>query len=221
MESIPIKTEKELKVEVEKIYQEMIKKPEVVEALVLLDQLPENLKYHNKAHTLDVIRETILFTLADGQSGEVIDLEVIAAAWHDVGYVKRYKNNEPVAIELFKQSKTFQSLSPEDRQKIIDNILDTQLIVDDGKPKLLNSMSNRGYLLDADVSNFGREDYFENSKLIAEELGIDWSNIEARKKFLTFALELLVNHDWKTRSAKALRQKQKEINIKKLEEQLK
>jgi hypothetical protein len=212
-------SEEELKAEALVIYDEIIKEPEISEALGLLDKLPKNLKYHNKEHTLDVLKETILFALADGRDRETIRQQAISAAWHDVGFVKQHAQNEPVAVEMFKQSKTFQTLSEEQRNEIIANILDTQIVMKDDKPFLLQQRSRLGYVLDGDVSNFGREDFSEKRMRVAEELGLNLSNADIKRKFCKFVIELLRNHEWKTASARALRQAQKEINLRRAVEE--
>jgi hypothetical protein len=199
--------------EKERIFNEYIKRPEISEALNLLDRLPENLRYHNKAHTLDVIRETILFALGDGVEEKVLEEQIIAAAWHDVGYIEQYEHNEPIAVKLFQSSAAYEILPENVRYEIIANILDTQLVMENNKPFLRKKRSNYAYILDADVSNFGREDFWEKRLLIAEELGIDLTDIETKKKFYSFALKLLENQDWKTASARMLRQSQKEKNL--------
>lgn len=201
------------------VFAEMVKMPEVAEALAILDGLPKNLKYHAKDHTIDVIKETILFALADGADQKVMRQQVIAAAWHDTGYVKKYEQNEPEAVEMFQKSQAWQNLSDKERSEIVANILDSQMVMRENTPHLLMQRSRFGYVLDADVSNFGREDYFEKRTSVAEELGIDLSNPETKKKFFEFALQLLKNHEWKTASAKALRQAQKEKNLAILEKE--
>lgn len=203
----------------EAVFAEMAKMPEVAEALEILDSLPKNLKYHGKDHTLDVIREAILFALADGAGPEVVRQQAIAAAWHDTGYVKKYEQNEPEAVEMLRESKAWQNLSEEERKETVANILDSQMVMRENIPHLLKERSSHGYVLDADVSNFGRKDYFEKRAKVAEELGLDLSNLEIKKKFFGFALHLLKNHEWKTASARALRQTQKEKNIANLEEE--
>ena len=208
------KSEEILKGEMLAIYNEVIKEPEVAEALELLDRLPENLRYHNKEHTLDVLRETILFALADGADPETIKQQAVSAAWHDVGYVKQYEKNEPIALEMFKHSQAFKKLPPEQRDEISSNILDTQLIMRHGEPFLLQQKSRFGYLLDGDVSNFGRTDYWDKRMQVAEELKLDLSKVEVKERFYGFAVALLRNHQWKTKSARVLRQAQKEINLK-------
>ena len=46
--------EDKLQQETAELYAELIERPEVAEALELLDHLPEDLRYHVKDHTLDV-----------------------------------------------------------------------------------------------------------------------------------------------------------------------
>jgi hypothetical protein len=204
--------------EVTNLYNELIKTPEIREALTLLDGLPKHLRYHNKEHTLDVLHETILFAVADDASRDTIDEQAIAAAWHDVGYLERDKDNEPVAVELFEKSSAYQKLSEDKRREVAANILDTAMVTKEGKPVFLQECSDYGYILDGDVSNFGRKDFFEKGEKLAEELGVDFSNPQAKAGFYKFTLELLRNHEWKTGSARELRQHQKEENIFELEE---
>jgi hypothetical protein len=214
------KTEEELKDRVESLYMELTKRPEIKEALDLLDQLPENLIYHNKNHTIDVMKETILFALADGASQDIIELSAIAAAWHDVGYIRQYEHNEPVAVELFRQSEAFNNLSESDREEIISIILDTQMVMSDNQPHLLQKMSRFAYVLDGDVSNFGRSDYFDKRLSVAKELDIDLNDLNMKRGFFEFAIKLLENHSWKTESARRFRQSQKDINLKMMKDEL-
>ena len=214
MESVKQKiNEADLELEVLPVYNEIINKPEIIEALNLLDSLPKNLFYHNKNHTLDVIKETILFAIADNANLETIETQAIAAAWHDVGHTKRSKDHESIGVEIFKESEAYKNMSKRQRDEIVASIIDTQIIIKNGKPSFNKKRNTYGYVLDADVSNFGRKDYFEKGELVAKEAGLDLSDNETKKKFLNFAVELLKNHEWKTNSAKILRQEQKEINL--------
>jgi hypothetical protein len=221
LEQVKIKTSN-TEVSKEKIdtyFEEFIQMPEIAEALELLDKLPKDLTYHNKEHTLDVIKETILFCLKDKKSKEIIEHQVIAAAWHDIGFIESKQNNEPIAVKLFEQSETYKKLSDKYKIEIINSILDTQIIIVDSSPNLLQIRSKVGYMLDADVSNFGRDDFKDKLLQVAEETQVDLNDPKAEKKFYKFVIELLKNHEWKTDSAKMLRQNQKEINLKQLEEE--
>ena len=213
--------EEELRIEAKVVYSEVIKRPEIVEAFAILDRLPkEDFHYHNRAHTEDVILEAVLFAIADGADMDTIEQQAIAAAWHDVGFIEQYQKNEPIGVKLFKESEAYKTLSEETRDEVIANILDTQVVVENGIPSLPHGRSKKRYILDADVGNFGRKDFFDNRKKIADELKVDLSNPEAKKGFYSFALNLLKNHEWETDSARMLRQAQKDENIKQAEEEL-
>lgn len=204
--------------QVESLFNESMKKPEVVEAMNILDKLSPSFKYHSKEHTLDVIRETIRFALADGANRDIIGNQVIAAAWHDVGYTVDPKNHEAEGKKSFEQSETYKTLPDDVKNEIVSNILDTKINMESGSPELLQKRSIYGYLLDADVSNFGRDDFFEVFYKLADELNIDLNNVEAKKNFIKFTIKLMQKHQWKTSSARKMRQATKEKNIMKLVE---
>jgi fructose-specific component phosphotransferase system IIB-like protein len=208
--------EASLKERINEYFNELINLPEIAEALNLLDKLPADLAYHNKEHTLDVIKETILFCIVDNQSTEAMVHQVIAAAWHDVGFTVRRSENELEAVELFKQSQTYKKLSAEHKKEIIDSIFDTQITIVDGIPNQEKIRSKSGYMLDADVSNFGREDFMAKRLDVAIEQNIDLSNDYAISKFNKFTLKFLQKHKWKTPAAEKLREEQKQKNIEKL-----
>lgn len=213
IESVAGERGAELMRQCEILYAEFVRMPAVEEALTLLDTLPSHLKYHTKDHTIDVIKETILFALADGASRGVIEQQVIAAAWHDVGYIKQDKNNEPVAIQLFEQSSAYAQMDPHVREEIISNIGDTAVVAEGGAPRFHMAHSAFGYMLDGDLSNFGREDFFVCMDKIAEETGVDLDNQSERIKMYTFVIALLENHTWHTVGARVLRDAQKQRNL--------
>ena len=66
------------------------------------------------------------------------------------------------------------------------------------------------YLLDADLANFGREDFFEKSELQRREIG------EAPHIFRAKTRELMLHHKWLTPAARDLWQGTKEENLQKL-----
>jgi len=205
--------EESLKPKVEVVFAEIIKLPEIKEALDILDGLPENLKYHDKSHTVDVLKETILLCLADNVGEDILRQQCISAAWHDTGYIERYNENEPIAVELFRKSEAYKNLDEEARNEIEANILDTQMVMVDGVPHILQKRSSFAYVLDADVGNFGREDYWDKRLKVAEELNLDLNDPKINKLFTKFAIDLMINHEWKTEAAKKLRQGQKDKNI--------
>ncbi|MFM1848362.1 MAG: hypothetical protein RL417_1836, partial [Pseudomonadota bacterium] len=89
-------------------------------------------------------------------------------------------------------------------------VLDTRLVSTGGGRRQIATTGLSRYLLDADLSNFGRADFFEKSELQRLELGID------RERFLRRTFALISTHSWQTDAARRLRQPTKEENIRKL-----
>ncbi|MDZ4787283.1 MAG: hypothetical protein SGJ02_14520 [bacterium] len=180
---------------------------------VLKEKLPANLYYHNYSHTLDVIDEAFIFATADGLTEREIELLLIAAAYHDSGFINLAKENEALGSEL--AVKALQLVGGYTRQEsdlIKTMILDTTVRSTKVGFKQVPSTELSKYLLDADVSNLGREDFFEKGELVRKELG----NIP-KTIFYNHSLSLMKVHQWYTSAAKKLRQSQKEKNIAKLE----
>jgi hypothetical protein len=210
------KVEEEVSIKVE----ELKKIPIILKAFHILDKLPVYLKYHIKKHTEDVFHEAILFAMVDKIEEEKIIEIATAAAWHDVGFLIQPNDNEKEAIRLFEE----ESKQLESEQVKIKNIksmiLDTKLEITEQGPKMIMKNPMSAHLLDADVSNFGREDFREKLNLVAEEKNVDLNNKKEKLQFLRFTLSLLKNQNWNTHAAETLRQMQKIINTRNLEEEI-
>ena len=61
---------------------------------VLKDKLPENLTYHNLAHTLYVLDKAMHIGRKEGVNGDDMYLLKIAALYHDSGFIVDPKNHE-------------------------------------------------------------------------------------------------------------------------------
>jgi len=178
-------------------------------------ELPANLKYHTAEHVREVLQEAIRFAVTDGIGGRELELLGIAAAYHDSGFLRRYEDNEEIGAELAEQAmRRARTFGEEEITLVREMILDTR-VINDGSPYSTRASSELSkYLLDADLSNFGREDFFEKLLLVEEELG------KPHREHLEQTYRLFHNHRWLTPAAKQLRSSQKEINEKKLKEML-
>ena len=197
---------------------ELKKIPIISKAFSILDSLPKYLKYHIKKHTEDVFYESILFCLIDNIKEEMLIEIATAAAWHDVGYLIQPEDNEKEAVKLF--DKEAIKLYVIDKKNIREMIMDTKIHITNKGPKIFMTHPMSAYLLDADVSNFGRKDFQEKLELVAKEKNIDLNDKKAKLEFLKFTLALLKNNPWHTEAANKLRQAQKLLNIKKLEKEI-
>jgi hypothetical protein len=184
----------------------------IKEAFSLLSsKLPGNLLYHAYGHTEDVLREVVSLGLADDLAPRQIEILAVAAAWHDVGFIWSYTNNEPLAAEAAKSYlESCGTYTQSEIELIAQMIRDTALVAFGDSYKQIPSQPLSRYLLDADLANFGRADFFEKSELQRREIN------EEPQSFRRKTLALIKNHRWLTPAALARWQESKEENIRKL-----
>jgi uncharacterized protein len=171
-------------------------------------ELAADLLYHSYAHTEDVLAEAVRFALIDGVSSRDIELLAIAAAYHDMGFLQTRTHNEPIGAECARKAMVrLGGYSNDEISLVSQMILDTALIETASGPQRNCSTPLSRYLLDADLSTLGRNDFFTKGELLRQELG------EAQETFLKTSLALLHSHTWLTEAARALRQEQKDENL--------
>jgi signal transduction histidine kinase/predicted metal-dependent HD superfamily phosphohydrolase len=177
----------------------------------LREDLPPDLHYHCAAHTDDVLEETVLFSVVGGLSNYEIELLAIAAAFHDAGFIQSPVDNEAIGADMAREAmQETGTFSNSEIESVTSMILDTRMQDSPNGPQQKPSSELSKYLLDADLSNLGREDFFDKLELQRRELGYD------RNFFVEQAFQLVHAHRWHTHAARRLRQGTKEQNIAKL-----
>lgn len=186
-------------------------RPIIASILKRLDnELPNTLFYHTAEHTHDVFHEVILFASTAELSLKEMELLALGAAYHDAGFLTRTDNNEGLGADMARQAmRDSKSYSAGEIELVHAMIEDTQLKPTVHGMKQVARTTLAGYLLDADVSNLGREDFFDKVELVRREVGM-----ADKQEFYKRALQLITAHQWYTEAAKGLRQTQKEENIK-------
>lgn len=173
----------------------------------LNQDLPSDLFYHSVEHTEDVFEEAVRYALCEGLKEKEIELLAIAAAYHDAGFIEKRSDNEEIGAAMAEQAMREHNYSSDEIDCVKTMILDTHLINTDIGLKQLPSSKLSKFLLDADLSNFGSNDFFLKSELLRKETG------EPKEVFLKKSLSLVINHEWLTIAARTLRQKKKQENI--------
>ena len=198
--------------DIERTFQSLSQVPAISETLAILQKkLPSDLRYHSFAHTIEVLRDAIEFALTDKLTARSIELLALAAVTHDAGFIQSRVNNEEIGAKYARDTMMKAgSYSHEEIRLVERMILDTALVQIDGALRQVPHTELSKYLLDADLGNFGRDDFFHKSDLQREELGEDL--IPFRVK----TLQLLSAHTWLTNAALATRQSKKEQNLAKL-----
>lgn len=189
---------------------ELLKLDLVVEALERLRTgLPAGLFYHTPEHTEDVMREVDGFSSADGLGARQRELLVVSAAYHDLGFVERFRGNESVGAHMAGEAmRRVGRYSPEEIALVETMIRDTEVKFLERGPRQVPSTELSKYLCDADVSNLGRADFLEKAELVRREV-----NVPRDESFFTNLRKFVAGHEWYTPAAKAARTKGKADNI--------
>jgi predicted metal-dependent HD superfamily phosphohydrolase len=200
------------KEDIEKAFQDLSRVPAIRETLFTLQrELPSILRYHSFGHTLEVLRDAIEFALIDKLSERNLELLALAAVTHDAGFIHSRIDNEPLGAKYAREiMERMGGYSSEEIELVEQMVLDTALVRVDGDLKQVPNTELSKYLLDADLGNFGRDDFFEKSELQRAELG------DELYRFRLKTLSLLSAHVWHTNAAKVTRQRKKDENISKL-----
>ena len=179
----------------------------------LVSNLDPTLYYHSPAHTKDVLRQTLELAEADALDNRDVLLLAIAAAFHDAGFLKQRPKNEPIgakmAVEAMAKSGRF---SQGECDLVEQMILDTQLVME-GPAQIANCRLSP-WLLDADLANLGRDDFWDQTTLRARKLNIDLQNM------LPMTQALMQRHDWQSPAGQRLFGEKKVANFVALEREL-
>jgi predicted metal-dependent HD superfamily phosphohydrolase len=181
--------------------------------LLFRDELPEGFKYHGADHTLHpskgVVASANRIAISENISEHDRELLITAAYFHDTGYIREYKKNEPIAARMAGRILILIDYKSNEIAKIQKMILSTDL-------ESVPESHVEKILCDADLDHFGREDFFKLDERLREELREKGMDVNDDVKWYKDTLELLKKHQFYTESQKKLRGKGKQKNIKSL-----
>lgn len=196
----------------ESVYAKLRQNPLVVEAFrSLARELRPELCFHDVFHSEDVFAEAVDFAFEEGCSERELELIGIAAAYHDLGYLTRREKHEQLSAARAEEAMRASSqYSEEEVQVVLKMILDTELYPtpEDEAQKVTTSLSK--YLLDADLSNFGRADFFDRLECLRAEQN------DELQPLLKRTLTVFGDHEWLCEAAKRRRQQGKLRNADRL-----
>lgn len=183
---------------------------------LLSNYLPKKLYFHDLAHTYDVLNSGIILINNETRLGNFnaserdINNLLTSKKYHDIGYIEQHGKNEPIAIDIAASVLPLFGYGDNDVDQISGIILATQM---PQQPK--NHLEE--IICDADLDNFGRDDFFKKTRLLREEFSANGIEIP-EKKWYENTLKLLEGHKYFTQSARTLRDGKKADNIRILKE---
>ncbi len=180
----------------------------------LRNELPSKLKYHSLYHTLEVMESAKKIGKAEGINKREEELLLTAAAYHDSGFLRTYKNHEEASCRIAAENLPRFGYSPAEISDIQNMIMATKV------PQNPKDHLSR-ILCDADLDYLGGSQYDEISVHLYNEMVLEGIDIDPAR-WLDIQINFLeVHHYWtdygkrelapqKARVLKQLKMKQQE-----------
>ncbi|MEL1244761.1 HD domain-containing protein [Flavobacterium sp. DGU11] len=178
----------------------------------LRDDLPKHLKYHTLGHTLDVYNRAEAIAKQEGVTGRTLELLLVAAVYHDSGYLYQRIRHENRSCEIAGEILPGYGYTAEDIDEICRIIMATQL------PQNPNSLAGQ-IICDADLDYLGRDDFFEVGEGLYQEM-LYAGVVANEKEWDAIQIKFLENHSFFTPTSIALRNTKKQENLNRLKARL-
>ena len=173
-------------------------------------ELPKFLYYHNVKHTVDVVTQVELIGLAEGVSDEELLLLKTAALFHDSGHIISYDEHEKHGCDLAKSYLVKYNYQKQHIDKICELIMATKM-----PPSPKNILEQ--IMCDADLDYLGRIDMIPVSNTLFKELK-EQNKIDTLNEWNKLQLKFISSHQYFTKTARNLREVNKQKQIHRIKE---
>tara|TARA_B100000809_G_scaffold9521_1_gene9018 strand:- start:958 stop:2181 length:1224 start_codon:yes stop_codon:yes gene_type:complete len=164
------------------------------------------LAFHDYRHTHDVVESADLICDGEKLSKEDKEVVLLAAYFHDVGYLTTLKKHEEKSIEVAKEFLIQNNYSKDKIKQIEICIAATEMGVEP------NSILEE-ILCDADMYGLGSKFYEDRSKLLRVEWGCCIGKVDSDVEWLEQEIAFLSGHQYNTKTAFLKYNQQKISNL--------
>lgn len=179
------------------------------EVFHLLDhQLPSFLTYHSPKHTKYVLEQAEYISKQENVSEYDLYLIKVASLFHDVGFIRQYKDHEEAGCEITKEFMDRYSFDPIDAQKIFGMIMATKI------PQRPHTLLEK-IVADADLEYLGTDLFDKVSQFLFRELKYLEPDLDIRA-FNLIQIKFISAHTYHTDFCKNHREAKKLQNLKEL-----
>lgn len=168
--------------------------------------------YHDLLHTQYVVETAMEIGKAYELSEQAMEVLLIAAWFHDTGYVDGAEGHEERSATIAKEFLRPLGYDEEELEKIAKLIIAT---------KLPHSPKNLGekVICDADLSHLGSKEYWDRCGRVRQELLLTRDIVMSEQEWVDFELEFMTKHKFHTNVARNLFEKRKQKHIRQLKKQ--
>jgi uncharacterized protein len=165
-----------------------------------------NLVYHSPGHTRDdVLPAAERLAALEGVTAEDRLLLLTAAAYHDLGFLEQYTDNESIGVRIASEALPQFGYTPEQIRTIGHIIMATRL------PQSPQTHLEE-IMADADLDILGRDDFMRHNQTLRDELSA-FGCPSSDEGWYSYQLQFLQAHRYFTTAAQSLRGARKQQNI--------
>lgn len=178
------------------------------------ENAPEENVYHSFTHSAEMVKEIQEMSRTINISGDDLEFLLIAAWFHDAGYVKQCDGHEDISMEFARKFLDEKGYPQNKIEKVVSLISVTRM------PQNPQTLLEK-IICDADLHHLGVKDFEEKGNLFRMELEKKNICTYTDKQWLKRNLKFFKKHKFFTPYAVENYQTQKNINIQKIEKKLK
>lgn len=193
---------------------DLVKQSAIYVQETLENDLPNEIVYHNLHHTMQVVKAAKEIGKHSGLTEEQLEIVSIAAWFHDIGYCESGQNHEENSAKVAAEFLQKQGYSSDKINLVTGCILATKM------PQSPKSLLEQ-VLCDADLHHLGTDQYFDQAKLLQEEINNTTEQTLTDAKWMEMNVSFIKSHQYFTDYAKEAFADKKLANRKKVKKKLK
>jgi predicted metal-dependent HD superfamily phosphohydrolase len=175
----------------------------------LAENLPDEYVYHDLEHTRQVVASCKELALAYQLSAAETEVLLLAAWFHDLGYVKGPETHEQRGAAMARAFLEKEGYAPEKMAMVEACILATQV------PQSPTDLKEQ-IICDADLSHLGTDSYWDRCRRVRQEHMVVKDIIFSEDEWLDFEINFMENQNFHTAVARETYGKKKSKHLKQL-----
>ncbi len=180
---------------------------------LIKEKLPESMEFHTINHAQYVAESAELIGKESGLSNNDLNIVILCAWFHDVGYITNPKNHEEESVIIATEFLTSKGVDESIIERVSSSIMATQIPQNPQDP--ISQV-----LCDADLKHLSEESYFEP----IDNMRREWNNLSGNKirklKFHRLSVEFFKRHSYHTDYGKRVLNTKKDKNLQLLHKEI-
>jgi predicted metal-dependent HD superfamily phosphohydrolase len=192
---------------------ELIEKAIAYVEVLFRERKPDWVRYHTLEHAKAVAKASEEIGIACGLGGEDLEVVILAAWFHDTGYLEKIEGHEERSVELAKSFLEGKGFAQDKVAQVAGCIRATRM------PQNPQNLTEE-VLCDADIAHLASEDFLESTERVRLEIEHHMGRKLTEIEWLTMNTNFLAGHRYHTDCARSKYAQGQADNLKVLRERL-